>query len=195
MGEEIKPGYDRVSDIASAFGNHGGVPKNVLDYAADRGTQVHEVIYDLINHVFVKEERYLFCGKSIKGYVESFLKFWSPLEESAVAILNEDRLYDSTRMITGQIDWAGVVDGKKTLIDWKTTASLGEHWAIQASGYKILCDENNYNGVDQILFVKLDKNGNEPVIAIFEPENILFEEARKMYIRFFKNKKSNLEME
>lgn len=195
MSEEIKPGYDRISDIASAFGNHAGVPKNILDYAADRGTHVHEIIYDLINDVFVKEERYMFCGKSIRGYVDSFKKFWDLYERDAVCVLNEDRLYDEKRKTTGQVDWAGKLDGKRTLIDWKTTSSIGTHWEIQAAGYKILCDENDYKDIEQILFVKLDKDGKEPVICVLSENEDLFSQANKFYLKFFKNKKSNLEME
>lgn len=188
MNDEIKPGYDRVSDVASAFGNHGKIPKNILDYAADRGTLIHELIYDLMNDVFVKEERYLFCGKSIQGYIDSFWKFWKPYEGNFV-LSQEKRYYHEKDLITGQIDLLVNINNEPVLIDWKATSAVGKHWEIQAAGYFRL------SGVNRALFVRLDKDGNFPEVTEYGPNDYLFGTALDMYRMFFKDQKSNLEME
>lgn len=195
MREDILPGYDRISDISSAFGNHGRVPKNILDYAADRGTHIHELIYDLMNDVFVKDERYLFCGKPIQGYMDSFWRFWKPVEDNSIKILQEERLYDDFLMITGQIDWLGILEEKLTIVDWKATSAVGKHWLIQATGYHQLCNQNGYKLADRILFVRLDKDGGYPEVTEYVPHYEVFKSALELYRLFLKDQKSNLEME
>ncbi len=198
MQEEIKPGYVRVSSIASAFAGYGQVPKKILDYTADRGTRCHSIIYYLMNHLQVPDEVYMFEGKSVKGYIESFEKF-----DVESRILNvkyqERRFYDDIHFLTGQIDLLGYGSGKNNegeyvLIDWKTSKEIGKHWEIQAWGYHELCKHNGIE-LDKIIFVKLDKEGGNPISVEYEPNPGLFYKAYEMYKRYFKDLKLDMENE
>jgi len=201
MKDAIKDGYDRVSDISSAFAGYANIPRNILDYAADRGTLCHSLIYDSMNCIAIKEERYAFCGKNVKkikdtdneSFIDSWEKFWNPLEDSPI-ILQEVRLYHDDLKLTGQVDLITKIDGKNMLIDWKATSKVGMHWIIQASGYRLLCDANGYD-IDSIMFVKLDKDGKPPIITEYIPNLDLFHKALDLYRMFFKNLKCNLEMD
>jgi hypothetical protein len=195
MNDEILEGYTRISDISAAFANYGKVPKNILDYAADRGSRVHYIISDLLNDIVVKEERYTFCGKSLRPYIESFEKFWKPYEGSEI-LIQEERLYHERMMVTGTPDLLANMDGKIVLIDWKCTRDIGKHWIIQASGYEELLIENKYGSmIDKIIFVKLDKDGAYPIITEYEPNPDLFMNAYEFYKMFFMDQTHNLEMD
>ena len=204
MSEDIKPGYVRISDVASAYAGHGKIPKKIMDYAADRGTRVHELIYDKMNMIVINEEQYYFCGKNLakrkedekESYFDSFLKFWEPYD-SAPIIQQEQRLYDDHHMTTGQIDLVFMMDGKKTLIDWKTSRDVCEHWLLQASGYSLLLWANGIvkDPVERYLFVKLDKDGKPPIVTEYVPDTFMFKQALELYNRFMKDQQCNFEDE
>jgi len=191
--EEIRPGYDRISDIASAFGGYGRIPQKIMDYAGDRGERCHSIVYDLMNDIVVKEDRYIFCNKSIRGYIDSWQRFANTFDMSNI-MLQENRLYMETPKVTGQVDLLVRQGNQTILLDWKTSKDIGKHWAIQASGYCELLKANNIN-VTKILFVKLDKDGGEPVITEYSEDKQLFLHAHDLYVRFFKDLTVNMEFE
>jgi regulator of RNase E activity RraB len=194
--EIIKPGYTRVSNVASAFAGYGQVPKKIMDYTADRGTLVHKIIDDLLNDLVVPESKYIFEGKSVKPYVESWEKYWDtlPLQE---IYLQEKRLYGEEIKITGCMDLIAEVDGQMILFDWKTSRDVGNHWKLQAGGYLHILKEHNIT-IDKIIFVKLDKEGGDVVLTEYEAVKgliDLFNTAYDLYMMFFKDLKLDMEMD
>lgn len=190
MKEEIKPGYTRVSDVSSAYANHHKIPKNILDYAADRGTQVHAIIDCIMNDIPVSEEMYRFSGKSIKGYVNSWEKFMSGTTWFDTVLYQEERLYNDELMITGKPDLVGSHPSQgKLIVDWKCTKAIGKHWELQAAGYSLL------EPVTSVVFVRLCQDGGDPEVKQYNPDKELFIKAHELYKRYFEDKISNLEME
>lgn len=191
--EEIKPGFVRISDVASAYAGYGKVPQAVLNYAADRGSKIHSIIADLMNDIVVKEDRYVFCGKSVQPYLDSWQKFYDTLNIEKIE-MQEERLYDDELMTTGQPDLVAVINGERVLIDWKATSSVGAHWELQAAGYHELLRANQW-AINKMIFVKLDKDGGAPIIKTYHPNLQLFLSAYELYKKFFKDLKINLEMD
>ncbi len=202
MEEVITPGYTRISSIAGAFSSYGTVPKVILNNARERGTAVHSIVKDLIQDIPVEDERYVWHNTkmngdvdiiSLKGYIESFQRFWQPYEQSAYSF--PERLYEDILKTTGEVDLVTQLDGERILIDWKCTAAKSESWNIQANGYTMLYEENYGAVIDTMLFVRLDKDGKMPEIIEIAHDVDLFYCAYEMYHRFFKNQVCNLEME
>ena len=193
MGE-IKEGYTRISAISSAFAGYGKIPSYVLDKAACRGDRVHKIIYDYINDISIPEDRFEFMGDRLEGYFESFKKFWTPYETNTI-VLQEQRINDDIEMLTGEPDLVIKDEGGLTLIDWKATLSIGNHWRIQAEGYSYLLSKVNSMCIDKILFVKLDKAGGVPVVTEYEPTWDVFEKAYDLYKMFLEKQECNLERE
>jgi len=191
--EEIKPGFTRISDIASAYAGYGKVPQGVLDYAADRGSKCHSLIADIMNDIVVKEERYMFCGKSVQPYIDSWQKYFETLNIERIE-MQEERLYDEDLKTTGQPDLVAVIDGERVLIDWKATSKVGAHWEIQAAGYHELLRANQWT-INRMIFVKLDKDGEAPIVKTYHPNLDLFLKSFDLYKKFFKELKFNLEMD
>ena len=191
---KIPDGYTRVSEISSSFAGYGKVKQSILDYTADRGTQVHNIIKDKINDFPVAQERYMFQGKDIKGYVDSFDKFWEEHSPDEVILL-EQRINEPYLKLSGELDCVCKINGKVTLIDWKCTLEVGKHWILQGTGYYLLYKFYSLNPIERILFIKLNKTGDSPVVVDMEPDEELFMNAFDMYHRFYKDQKINLEME
>ena len=200
---KIPEGYTRISDISSAYAGYSKIPKEFLDNAASRGTLVHNIIRDILRDIPVDESEWDHDGKSVKGYVDSFRRFWNH-DWNILAI--EQRYNESDLKISGEMDLLAEIDGKVTLIDWKCTAKTGKHWKIQGSGYTAICekphfilhDDNteewcNPIHIDRVWFVRLESIGISPDIVEIEPNIDLFLSAFELYQEFFKNQKINIE--
>ncbi len=196
MNDEILPGFTRISQISGAFSGYGSIPKEILNNAAARGSQVHGIIKDVILDLPVDGDRYIYRGnreESLVGYMTSFWKFWRPIEDTQAIF--PDRMNDFNLMLTGEMDLITTIDGERVLIDWKCTTKQSPSWDIQGNGYSLLY-ENSFNlVVDKILFVRLDKEGGDPEIIEIKHDIDLFMTAYEFYHRFFKGQKCNLECE
>lgn len=190
---DIKPGYTRVSSIASAYAGYHKIQQNVLDRAAARGDRVHKIIFDITNDIAVPGDRYEFMGDNLKGYLESWSQYYSPFFGCEV-ILQEQRIDDEKIMLTGEPDLIIMQHGKKILLDWKCSYSVGKHWNLQASGYYYLANSLGIS-LDEIYFVKLDKAGKPPVVTKIEPNVSQFFWAYELYKEYLNECKCNLEDE
>lgn len=202
MKDEILPGFTRITDISGAFSGYSGIPKAILTNAANRGTQIHDIIKDVILNIPVDGERYYYMNRkmngdedriNLQGYIESFWKFWRPIEDSPA--LFPDRMYDHKIKLTGEVDLITTIDNERVLIDWKCTLSPSASWDIQGNGYSWLYENLFEQVIDKILFVRLDKEGKDPEIIEIKHDYELFETAFQFYERFFKGLKCNLENE
>lgn len=95
-----------------------GIDAETLQHAADRGTNVHEAI-----------EFYAKYGiDDIHGadrpYFEAFLKWVK--DYKPVIQESESMVYHRQLMYAGTLDMRAVIAGKRTLIDFKTTATLND---------------------------------------------------------------------
>ena len=68
-------------------------------------------------------------------------------------------------MISGQFDCMIITDEKTYIFDWKTSRNIMEQsWRLQAAGYRFLAEVNGYTNLCDPVFVKLDKDGKEPIL-------------------------------
>jgi hypothetical protein len=192
---EIKPGYTRISTISNAYAGYGGIPKGILDKASCRGTQVHRLIQSHTNNIVITDEEMMFMDQSLAGYFASFKQYWKPYEGCEI-VLQEERIDDPFLMVTGEPDLVIMNNGKMKLIDWKATAKAGKHWEIQAGGYGYLLREIKDLCMEEIDFVRLDKDGGAPeVISYSHHDQQTFLDAYRLYKKFMENNKCNLEDE
>ena len=158
MAEKV---YDRVTEVLSPFSGVEFVPKDVLDRAAEKGTKVHELIEKKL-----KGEDFIldFAEEEVIPYVKSFMTFWDTSKHAFEGgeIILEKRLFCDTNKISGAMDVVVKMPDRTYIIDWKTSTRPQKSWQLQGAAYRYLCETNGFANVDDVLFVKLDKEGKHP---------------------------------
>lgn len=130
---------------------YGEIDKYVLDRAAERGTAVHAATQAL------DETGSVDVTDDIAGYVEAYAKFrrehaveWEYIEKP---IAEPEMLY------AGTIDRAGLVDGKKAILDIKTNAAVKKMLVkAQLNGYAKLTATINFVP-EKLYCLQLTKEG------------------------------------
>ena len=161
--EEIKAGYVRVSQVIAPYVDYSHINQEVLAAKAAIGTEVHSAI----------ESHYLqeFFPISLKAqeYIPSFK---AALHDSWFSTLKhemlEERMYHETLKLTGQIDMLAVdEDGKKWLIDFKTTAQANlKVWKIQMAMYVLLLANNGVDHIQGVRILHLKKKAAYSLIPV-----------------------------
>lgn len=151
--EVIKSGYTRVSDVLSIFQAYAHVPRDKLRKAQETGTLVHEAIEKYLKGSFFP------LPSKEAGYFSSFLKWHSAFELKPLVI--EERFYNDDLHLTGRVDLLAELNGKITLIDFKTGSwAHPEIWKLQGTFYKHLITEFE---IKDFLFVQLNRDGSFPL--------------------------------
>lgn len=119
-----------VTAIMGHLRSFSGIPPEVLEFTADRGTAVHEAI--ALYEAKALDERSL--DERILPYIEAYQTFaqecgWQPLRW-------ETRVYHKELGYAGTIDAIGTVHGHLSIVDWKTTATLDPAVGVQLAAYE-----------------------------------------------------------
>lgn len=108
-----------VTDIlAPLHRSYGTISPAVLEYAAARGTAVHEAC-EAIDLDLEPDIEY-----DTEGYIMAYLKFRQTYRPDWTAI--EEIVYDDTSDYIGTLDRAGLVDGEFAVVDIKTSSPTKE---------------------------------------------------------------------
>lgn len=177
----MKDGYTRITQILSPFTGYKSVPKDILAAKAAIGSHAHEIIKGFLESGCLWD-----IDDSVKGYVNSMLRFWG---DGFPILETETRFYCDELMLTGEPDV--IIDGPKgkTLIDWKCSLKENPTWMAQGSGYAYLAEKNGYD-IQEIWFIKLDKLGNDPQVIKYKKDVPLFMKCFDLYKLFFSKEKN-----
>lgn len=169
--------YVRVTNILEPFSGLDHVDKEVLLYAAARGTKVHktcEAIISGLGDFGIDEET--------MGYVESFKKWWG--DGYKVHSL-EERFFDEDLRVTGKCDLIIKTDKGLKLIDLKTSYKRSKTWNVQGNAYAYLAKKNGIE-IQSIEFIHLIKDGSYPKIINIEIDFDLFLSVFKTWKYFYR---------
>ena len=171
--------YLRVTEILNPFSGYALIDPEILRKASERGIKIHEHLDCLL-----KEIGLWGIDKAHQGYIDS-AKFF--LDEITHVYETEKRFYDDELMVTGQCDVICEYEGKRTLVDWKTSANVNKVWTAQGSAYTNLARNSGYE-VEKVVFVKLSKDGKKPKIVEIQEDYQEFLTLYKVYTKYFKGK-------
>ena len=132
-----------------------GIPQDVLDYAALRGTYTHKAI-ELYLQGKLNEDT---LDPAIQPYFQGFKKFASKHELKPLHL--EKMFAIKHLLIAGTVDFIGEVDGKLTLADWKTSSVVTKAVALQIGGYLLLANhevKEPESLIENAMVVQLKKN-------------------------------------
>ncbi len=169
-GQDIKPGYTRVSDFCARYEDFSSVDPDFLQSRADVGTHVHSAIRCYMSDVSFKltEEEQL--------YFDSWLS-WYKEQGSPAVIHEEERMYCDKWMLTGAIDGILIIPDTdiKMIVDWKTSSSVNnDMWPLKGAFYHYLVKKNNLCDIsDMVYYLKLSKTGGKARICQYEISDYL----------------------
>ena len=172
--------YVRVSDVLKPFTNFGHIDPAVLNAKAELGTKVHQIIADDISGTFSYAE------DKCLPYLRSYEKWRSALQP--VFVKSEERFFCDDRRITGQIDCVVDIGKKKMLVDFKTSVSESPTWIMQAHLYHYLCKVNGIELDNTMLFIKLDKYGNDPQVFQYKYDEKIEKKCTKACLDYWLSK-------
>lgn len=144
------PSVSKVMEPLSGV-KYAGINQKTMERAAAKGSSVHESI-----ELFVA-----FGTKDVNpehgGYFDAFMDWWNERKPSVVAA--ELRVYHSILQYGGTLDLLAYIDGKLTLVDYKTTSAVSDMtWGVQLEAYDRALASHGID-VDEKLILHLRKNG------------------------------------
>jgi hypothetical protein len=184
--KEKKDQYPRVTEILKYFTTYDSVPKEIMAKASIRGTKVHAICAGLAKGAWIPDSM---IPEDLQGYVNSF-KLWSDAQVTQYEIVEQRYVHKGYRF-TGQLDFVITAnDGKRYLVDLKTSAKPQKTYPIQMAAYKILL-ANVGIYIEGAMLVYLNKDGEFPEIQLLDKmheEMAVFMSALDCWQYFHKKK-------
>jgi hypothetical protein len=118
-----------VTQVLSPLVDYSMVPDFMLNYAADRGTQAHYAC-ELFDGNDLEEE-------TLDERLVPYLSAWKAFRrDSGFQIeANEQRLWNPRHRYAGTVDRVGILNGRRVVLELKTTSQLMPATAVQCSAY------------------------------------------------------------
>ena len=181
-GEEI-PSVSEISRFASRE-IYGDITQYTLDNACKRGSAVHKYTETL--------DKYGECEASedITPYMTAYIQFRKDYGISDYEAI-EKSLASRTMKYAGTLDRVGLIDGKRAILDIKTSAAVQNPLAmIQLNGYKKLWEENNPDKPIEILYILHLKGDSKYKLLSFEMDDTLFMACYTLHQALAKKKRN-----
>jgi hypothetical protein len=125
-----------VTEIIKPWVSFSGIPKAVLDAAAERGTAVHDACFSIARSQYPGP-----LADNVQGYVTSFERWFDSQVQDVILI--EERLHHPAYFYHGEPDLIILLKtGARALIDIKTPLMAAKSWHIQVAGYRELAKAN-----------------------------------------------------
>ena len=143
-----------------------------LNKSADIGTLIHNWLEEYVKARLAKKPSPKKpVSKEMNNALSGFFK-WAG-ENKVKLIASEQKIYSKKYGYAGTFDLEAMVNGKRTIIDFKTSNAIYPEMFLQASAYLQAKEEESgkkYNGGVSIL--RLSKSNKEKEITPFEVKSI-----------------------
>lgn len=134
---------------------YGAIDPQVVANAGARGSAVHKV---LELHVKGEIDNYEIPEK-IKPYYEAFLSFLRGSRCQLFGSCSELAVYSGLHDYCTTIDIVGIIDGARSIIDYKTSASFDKAVELQTAAQQIAYNEWHEEKVTKRYSLQLKKDG------------------------------------
>lgn len=167
--------------------------QRILKEAGLRGTKVHDAVEALLNGSILQQMHY-----SLDEWhrICAFKDWHSQVDLKVLAL--EVAVFSKKHGYAGRFDCLGILDGKLTVIDWKTSGSMYPHFPLQFACYAQAIEENTDLKIEQTMGLQLgtkSKDGfKEEVHVDWKKDFEMFKTVQKIwaYDRFGSKKKKTV---
>lgn len=118
--------------------------RNRKDGAADMGTFVHDWVEKYVTGDPQSEP----VNPQLRKATKAFVKWYEATNIEPLS--SEQKLCSPTLMLAGTVDFIGKVDGKLTIIDWKTGSGIYPEMFLQMGAYVLMYEEEFGEKVEQV---------------------------------------------
>ena len=158
MVEKIDDVSSFINNVWLRFEEAKSAPEENSKAAAQLGTNVHHFVGEYLAHSTTPKT-------SVQEEKNCLSDFWQFLATHEVEpILIERKIFSQKNKFAGTADLVAEVDGKMTLVDWKTSKSLYPSYFVQASAYAEAINEELKvdksllpRPIEQVMIVNLNK--------------------------------------
>lgn len=127
---------------------------DILEEKSEIGTRVHYIIEAYIkNRYLVWVDGKAIDKPLIKLYLDQFLRWYN--KHDVEMIFMEESM--TCEYYGGTIDFYGVIDGKKTVLDFKTSKDIYSSMFLQLSAYVYMIEKQGLE-VDQVAILAVNSN-------------------------------------
>lgn len=146
-----------VTQVLQPWADFSMVPADVLEIAANRGTDVHRICAALSLGLWPGD-----IPDDCAGYVESF-RAWLPFVSKVILV--ECHLEDRALGYCGHPDIIAIMRGdtEPAIVDLKTPASKSRLWRVQLAAYLNLGRVNGHP-INRVFSLRLRRDGARPIV-------------------------------
>lgn len=139
-----------------------GIDEEVMRTAAARGTAIHNAAENFA--LYGAED----IEPEFQGYFDAFLKWWSDYNPEPLA--TESRLYHKYLMYSGTADLPCIISGKRTLVDYKTSAVVNKMLTgVQLEAYAKAFESHGFK-FDEKAILHLKNDGSYQMVRYKVPD-------------------------
>lgn len=172
--------------------------KRISNESKDIGSRSHTEFENIIRYG-VKWQTNFLLEPELEFPVNNFKRFLSNLD-SYKDVFGERVVYSDKYGYAGTLDRLAFIDGKLTLVDWKTSNSMNDEYIIQTMAYYVALTEMAERGtinlpgkIERLAVVRLDKKNeydhSKDFISV-KPNKQAFK-AFLGLLQYYKNKDFN----
>lgn len=144
------------------------------DEAATMGSLVHDFAENYIKYELgIVKEKMVIDKKADERVKNGILAFLQWVDEHKIKfIASEQLLYSKKHKYFGLADCIAKVDGKMTLVDFKTSNYLGIDYYAQAAAYAFADSEESGREYHQVMIAKFNKETGDFEVVIRDKEQM-----------------------
>lgn len=136
--------------------------EDILIDAQQRGSNVHQAIEQLLLGEEVHSDS--LYRKREKLGVAAFVDFFRRVQPTNIVTEQVIAYLDDNMMFAGTLDFIGTINGKRVLIDFKTSATHSRKNELQVEAYKAAIEQSTDEKIDlcYLLYVGTTHKGTRP---------------------------------
>jgi len=163
--EYVKKNYNLAEPLEAVLERAKTEYRSVAADAADIGSEIHGLIENYIKNGVDPR------GKMRPEVENGFLAFLEWEQTHGVKWLaSEKTVYDSGLCVAGTVDAIAEIDGRKYLIDFKSSKAVYDEYKLQVAAY-LKMYENEHDFLEGAGILRLDKETGIPEWVDFQKKN------------------------